>query len=580
MYRNQQNATETPVTATRRQLRPALIVAVVLGAFANVAALAMPLYSIQVYDRVLTSRNLTTLVMVTLITTFVLGVYAALDGLRAAILNRASIALDRTLSEQVFDAVFRSRIANPGTEAHRAFRDVATIREFVGTGGLVAFLDLPWVPVFVALSFAIHPVLGLVAITSAVLVAVAALASEGLTRTSSLAAAKHLAAGQRHYLGVLRGAETISVLGMRGTMRAVWMGHHEAMLCRQAVTTGLCNVLLCVTKFVRAGVQIAIMGVAAYLVIEGAIQAGVIFAASLMIGRALAPVEQSVASWRRFIAAREAVGKLTEIFAASPAEAEPMELPRPAGRLSMEGVYTTAPRTNTLLLKNISFGVEPGEALAIIGASGSGKSSLVRVLTGIWPMTAGCVRIDGATLSQWAPDQIGRHIGYVPQDITLFEGTIAQNIARHGSVDGAKVIAAARAAGVHEAILRLPRGYESPVGVTGETMSGGMRQRVALARALYGDPAMVILDEPNSNLDAAGDEALAEAVARLKAAGKTVVMVSHKRGLLAQADKLLVMAEGGVQAFGGRDEVVRSLGRPRVVAGTEKATQMAAQAAG
>ncbi len=396
--------------------------------------------------------------MVTLITVFILAVYAALDGLRAAILNRASVGIDRDLSQPSFDAVFRPRIADPGTEAHRAFRDIATIRDFVGGGGLAAFLDLPWVPVFVALSFALHPVLGIVAVVSAVLVVVAALASEALTRASSLAAAKHLTAAQRHSADVLRDAETVSVLGMRGTVRAIWLRHHEAMLGRHAVTTGLCNLLLCITKFVRAGVQIAIMGVAAYLVIEGAIQAGVMFAASLMIGRALAPVEQSVASWRRFLAAREASAKLKEILAASPAEAEPLELPRPAGRLGVEGIYATAPGTNNLLLKNVSFTVEPGEVLAIIGASGSGKSSLARVLTGIWPTNAGCVRVDGATLSQWAPDQLGRHIGYVPQDISLLEGTIAQNIARHGAVEADKVIAAARAAGAHEAILQIAAG--------------------------------------------------------------------------------------------------------------------------
>jgi ATP-binding cassette subfamily C protein len=571
MSRSQQTAKQSPITSARRQLRPAVVAAMTLAAFGNVAALAIPLYSIQVYDRVLTSRNLTTLLMVTLITVFVLVVYAALDGLRSAILNRVSVAIDRTLSEQAFDAVFRARIANPGTDAPRAFRDVATIRDFIAGGGLAAFLDLPWVPVFVALSFAIHPVLGMVAIASTILVAVAALASDALTRAPLLAAARHLADAQRHSMGVLRDAETISVLGMRGTMRAIWMRHHEATLSRQAVGTALCNLLLCVTKFVRSGVQIAIMGVAAYLVIDGAMQAGVIFAASLMIGRALAPVEQTVASWRRFVAMREALAKLTEIFAAAPADVEPLELPRPAGRLSVEGAYATAPGTNQLLLKNISFAVEPGETLAIVGGSGSGKSSLVRLLTGIWPMTAGAVRVDGAALSQWAPDLLGRHVGYVPQEITLFEGTIAQNIARHGEADGAQVIKAARAAGVHDAILRLPRGYETAVGVTGETLSGGMRQRVAFARALYGDPSIVILDEPNSNLDAAGDQALAEALAGLKTAGTTVVVVSHKRGLIAQADKVLVMAEGGVGAFGKRDDVLGRLGRPRVVAGTQAA---------
>jgi ABC-type protease/lipase transport system fused ATPase/permease subunit len=272
--------------------------------------------------------------------------------------------------------------------------------------------------------------------------------------------------------------------------------------------------------------------------------------------------------------------KLTEVFEANPAQPDPLELPRPTGRISMDGVYTTAPGTNSLLLKNISFTVERGEAVAVIGVSSSGKSSLVRVLTGIWPTTAGCVRIDGATLAQWAPDQLGRYIGYVPQDISLFEGTIAQNIARHGVIDAMKVIAAARSAGVHEAILRLPLGYETTVGMTGERLSGGMRQRVALARALYDEPAIVILDEPNSNLDAAGDQALADAVAGLKAAGTTVVIVSHKRGLLGQADKLLVLAEGAVQAFGPRDEVMRSLGLlPRLAASTQVPAAAARRAA-
>ena len=361
------------------------------------------------------------------------------------------------------------------------------------------------------------------------------------------------------------------MLGMRGAMRAIWIGHHEAMLGKQVLAVGLCNVLLYVTKFVRSGVQIAIMGVAAYLVIDGAIQAGVIFAASLIIGRALAPVEQTVASWRRFVAAREAIAKLAELFAAYPACPQVLELPRPAGRLSVEGIVATAPGTDQPLLRSVSFAMEAGETLVIVGASGSGKSSLVRVLTGIWPVAAGAVRIDGAALSQWVPDLLGRHIGYVAQEITLFEGSIAQNISRHGEVDGAEVIKAARAAGVHEAILRLPQGYETRVGVAGETLSGGMRQRVALARALYGDPAVVILDEPNSNLDPAGDQALDGAIAALKAAGKTVIVVSHKRGLLARADKVLVMANGAVQTFGARDEVMARLGRPRVVAGTEMA---------
>ena len=523
--------TPSPLLTARRALRPAITCALALSSFGNLAALAVPLYSIQIYDRVLTSRNLTTLAMVTGITVAILIAYAALDGLRGAILNRASVGFDRSLSASVFDTLFCARMIDPQLTDGRPLRDVDCVRNFIASGGLAALLDLPWVPVFIALSFAIHAALGVVALAGSLLIAATALAAEALTRKPTLAAAHHAANSQRHGGDVLRGAETVRALGMQAVMRDMWMRHHEASLAEQAASASLSNTLVGITKLIRLSVQIAIMGVAAWLVIDGAINAGVIFAASLMIGRALAPVEQTVGNWRRVVAAREAWQSLQRLFASTPAATSPLELPRPTGALAVEGIYVAAPGSRQPMVKNVSFALAAGETLVVAGASGSGKSSLVRALTGVWSALGGAVRLDGAALTQWNPDQLGRHIGYVPQEVTLFEGTVAQNIARHGTPDAAEVVRAAQAAGVHEAILRLPQGYETSVGVVGETLSGGMRQRVALARALYGDPCLVVLDEPNANLDSMGDQALAEALLRLKAARKTVIVVSHKVGI-------------------------------------------------
>jgi ATP-binding cassette, subfamily C, bacterial len=561
---SRQNPNRSLISTTKRELRGPLTAALTLGVFTNLAVLTLPLYSMQVFDRVLTSRNLTTLVMITLIAAFMLGIYAALDTLRGAILNRASVAVDRALTEPAFNAVFRARLASPATGATRAFRDIGAIREFI-SGGMAAFLELPFVPLFTILSFMIHPLLGTVALVGTGLIAATALATELATRKPVRAATKHSVEAQRHMSGVLRDAETISALGMRGTMRQMWLNHHEAALAEQAAVSNVTSLLVSVTKFVRLGVQVAIMGVAGSLVIAGAIQPGVLIAATLLIGRALAPVEQAVGSWRRLLAAREAVAKLSELFAVVAPDAQPLELPRPTGRLAVEGVMVAAPGTTRALVKRVSFAIEAGETLAIAGASGSGKSSLVRALAGVWPVLGGAIRLDGATLTQWNPDVLGRYVGYVPQEIALFEGTIAQNIARHDVPDATEVIKAAQLAGIHEAILRLPQGYETTVGLTGETLSGGLRQRVALARALYGDPAIVILDEPNSNLDAAGDDMLTEVLTRLKAMGKTVVVVSHKTALITRADRILLLADGAVQAFGTRDEILKRVGRPRAV---------------
>jgi ATP-binding cassette subfamily C protein len=544
-----------------RKLRGAAGAALALGAFANAAALTLPLYSMQVYDRVLMSRNITTLVMLTLIALFWLAVHAALDGLRTAILTRCAVGIDRVLSERWYDGAVRGSV---NASAGNCLRDTAAIREFVA-GGLAAFLDLPWAPLFLVLAFALHPLLGMVALAGTILTVAMAALNEICTRDALGAAARHGGEAERRLAGVLRDPGSLFALGMVRTTRDLWLRSHEAALVAQATAGERAGHLLALAKLVRMGVQVAIMSVAAYLVIERAIQPGVIFAASLLIGRALAPIEQAVGAWRKLRAAWQAVGKVTAALTEAAQESERIDLPAPAGRVTVHGLTVAAPGTSEPLLKDVSFAVEPGEVLLVVGPSGAGKTTLMRALLGIRPGDAGTVRLDGATLAQRDADRLGRHIGYVAQNVVLFEGTVAQNIARHGDTDSESVLAAAQAADVHEWILRLPLGYETEVGACGDRLSGGMRQRIALARALHGNPSLIVLDEPNSQIEPAGDQALVQVIRRLKEAGKTVIVVSHKTGLIPAADKIMVMGNGAVQAFGPRDEVLQRSMRPRVV---------------
>jgi PrtD family type I secretion system ABC transporter len=364
---------------------------------------------------------------------------------------------------------------------------------------------------------------------------------------------------------MMRDPGTIAALGMRGAMRTLWMRRNDSALISQAAASHRATELLAVAKFLRMSVQIAVMSVAAYLVVEKAIQPGMIFAASLLIGRVLAPVEQAVGSWRRFVAARHAFTSLKPLLSAAP-EGERIDLPAPTGRIGVERLQVAHPGAAEPVLKEVSFALDDGETLLIVGPSGTGKSTLLRALLGIQPPSSGAVRLDGAALVQHDPECLGRHLGYVAQNVVLFEGTVAQNIARFRVADPDGVIAAAQAADAHEAILRLPRGYETEVGPAGEWLSGGMRQRIALARALYGGPILMVLDEPAFEADPAGDQALLRVLKQLKAEGKTVVVASHKTLLIPAADKILVLGNGAVQAFGPRDEILQKALRPRVVA--------------
>lgn len=556
--------TETPLARARQTLKPALLEAFAISLFINVALFSAPLYSMQVYDRVLSSRNLGTLAMLTMIALVFLLLYGILEYARSGILIRSGVRLHEALAKPVFELSMRAQLAGRPAIAAQAIKDAETLQDTVAGNTLSTLFDVPWVPVFIAICFLFHPALGLVALAGAILILVCALLTEAATKVDLADAAKYAAEGHRFTGGALRNVEAIRGLGMGEAVFLRWLALQNAARGAQSGASERSALLTSVTKFVRMSVQIALIGVGAWLAIDRLISPGVMMAVMIIMGRALAPVEMTVANWKRIIAGRTAYRRLNELFTALPEPPAATRLPEPNGALSVEGLVLRQPNGNGTLLKDVTFAIPAGSLLAIIGPSGSGKSTLAKVLAGICRPTLGTVRLDGAALSQWDPAQLGPHIGYLPQDIEFFAGTIAENIARLAEPDDAYVIAAAQAAGVHEAILRQPQAYQTVLGDGDTVLSGGMRQRLALARALYGNPRILIMDEPNSNLDQEGELALAQALEAMKTAGRTVVLITHKPQVLAHVDRILVLAAGHVQAFGGRDEVLAKLSSSRV----------------
>jgi PrtD family type I secretion system ABC transporter len=545
--------------------RGAVIAAGAFSLFINLLLLASPLYMMQVYDRVLGSRNETTLVMLSIIAAVLFGIMGVLEMIRARILVRAGIRFDALLNNRVFAAVFTRSLRTPGGVPAQALRDLDAVREFVGGVGVLVFCDAPWAPLFIGLAFLLHPLLGWVSLTGAALILVLALINEKFTRKPLKEAAVCGMAANAYAETSLRNAEVIEAMGMLPGIASRWMVRHDRMLDLNARAGDRGGYLLAGSKLIRLLLQSGILGVGAYLAIHDELSAGAIMAASIIMGRALAPVEMAVGQWKNFVHARTAWARLRDLLAAVPPRPETMALPDPAGALSVEGVFAAPPLAKVPVLKGISFALEPGEVLGVIGPSAAGKSSLARVLVGVWQPYSGAVRIDGAEITRWDRRALGPHIGYLPQDVELFDGTVAENIARFQAVDSEAVVEAARKAGVHEMILRLPEGYDTRIGEGGRSLSGGQRQRLGLARALYHNPALLILDEPNSNLDTAGDQALIEAVNHARDQGSTVVIISHRLSILGSVDKVLVLNQGMVEAFGSRDEVLSRVARPTIV---------------
>lgn len=533
------------------RFRSTFIATIVFSFFTNLLMFVGPLYMLQIYDRVLSSRNEMTLIMMTAIAIALLLSYGLLEFTRSRLLVRAGMQFDEVLANPVFHRVVKQQTAMPGGNAQIALSDIDKVREFMTGQGILAFFDAPWVPLFLALCFAFHPWLGIVATIGALIIFALAITNEFATR-ASLQDASTAARGANHFISTtMQNAEVIRALGMEKQLTKRWLTQHDDMLVHQAKASDRAGSIMASSKFIRMSLQVAILGTGAYLAIQQLISPGIMIAASIVMGRALAPVEQAVGQWKQFVAARSSHQRLKELFNKVREEEERTELPDPKGNLKVEQLFATVPGTRDALLRGISFSVEAGEVLAIIGPSGSGKSSLVRHLVGAMIPAAGTVRLDGTEMKHWDPDQVGRFMGYLPQDVKLFGGSVAENISRfEEEPKDADIVEAATMSGAHEMVQTLANGYETNVGDGGMFLSGGQRQRVGLARAVYRSPSLVILDEPNSNLDSDGEKALMSCIQHLKAMGKTVVLVTHKTNLLALTDKILMLRNGTAEKFG------------------------------
>jgi ATP-binding cassette subfamily C protein len=548
-----------------RAIRLGVLTAMLFSFFINILVFVGPIYMLQIYDRVITSRNTTTLVVITLIAAYLLIVYALLEKVRSAILVRLGILFAAKARGPLFGAVLRGTIMEPGAAHTQALRDLEIIREFLTGTGLLSFCDAPWVPIFVLGCFILHPWYGCIAATGAAFIFGLAVANELLTRTKLKNASFNSVVASTYASAIFRNAEALHAMGMLRGLQNRWLTKQDEGLRLQAVASDRAGYLIAATKFVRAFLQISILGVGAYLSITQESTPGAMIAASIIMARALAPVEAAVGNWKAFIGTRAAYDRIRTLLALIPVATNKLRLPAPSGDISVENVIAGAPGSQNPILRGISFVLRPGEVLGVVGPSAAGKSTLARVLVGVWPASVGKVRIDGADLSHWNSEQLGRYIGYLPQDVELFSGSIAENICRFEELDDEKIITAAKMAGVHDMVQTMPAGYNTQIGEGGHALSGGQRQRIGLSRALYDKPAFIILDEPNSNLDAEGEAALVSAVQQLRQQGSTLVLITHKTSVLATVDKILVIAQGQVQGFGMREEMLARLLAPRVV---------------
>lgn len=532
----------------------------VFSMFINILMLVPVIYMLQVYDRVITSGSEDTLIMITLIMVFLLSSMGALEWVRSRILVRVAAKLDQLLSHRVFVASFKQSLYSGGRNSNaQCIQDLTGLRQFMTGNGLFAFFDAPWLPIYLAVMFAFHPLYGWVGVISAILLGVMAVINEKSTSKLLQEANKESSQANNAVSRTLSNAEVIESMGMLDRVSERWQKRQGKVVAWQAKASDKASVITSITKSFRIIVQSLILGLGAYLVIQQEITPGLVIAGSILLGRALAPIDQMIGAWKGFVVARTQYHRLDDVLRKIPADRETMSLPAPKGQIRAENVSVAPPGSKTPVLSGLSFLAQPGEVWGILGPSAAGKSTLARALLGIWPTVGGKMRLDNADIFAWNRQELGDYIGYLPQDIELFDGTISENIARFGEVDAEKVVAAAKAAGVHEMILTLGEGYDTVIGAGGVMLSGGQRQRVGLARALYGEPVFIVLDEPNSNLDDVGEKALAVAIAAAKARGATVFIITHRVSVLSQVDKLMMIAGGRLQMMGPRDEVLQKL---------------------
>ena len=531
----------------------------IFSAVINLLMLAPALYMLQVYDRVLASSNQMTLAMLTLI---IVGLYAfmgVLEWVRSQVVIRLGTQLDMRLNQRVYSAAFEANLKSGNLAAGQALSDLTSLRQFATGNSMFAFFDAPWFPVYLLVIFLFHPWLGALALAGAVLLALLAWLNQRLSSAPLAEAGRISIRANQQATANLRNAETIEAMGMLANLRQRWLGEHQAFLYQQNLASEKSAVISAWSKSVRLALQSLMLGLGALLAVAGEITPGMMIAGSILVGRVLSPLDQLIAVWRQWTSARLAYERLVQLLQNNPARADAMTLPAPTGSLQVERISACAPGTRNPVLNNVGFTLDAGDVLGVLGPSGSGKSSLARVLVAAQPLLAGKVRLDGADLHQWDKGELGPHIGYLPQDVQLFAGSIAENIARFAEVDADQVVAAARMAGVHELVLQLPQGYDTLLGEGGAGLSGGQRQRIGLARALYRLPALIVLDEPNANLDDAGEKALLAAIDEIKRHKRTLVLITHKPTILAGADKLLILRGGQMQAFGPAARVMQEL---------------------
>jgi ATP-binding cassette subfamily C protein PrsD len=558
--------------------RGAFIGLAVFSALINILYLTGSFYMLQVYDRVITSRSVPTLIALSVLAATLYAGQAALDFVRGRLLLRMGRSVDERLSPRVFALIARLPLTGQtGATSPQPLRDLDQVRGFLSGGGPLCFVDLPWMPAYLAICFLFHPLIGLVALGGALVLVLLTLCTEAFTRKPIKAAAQHGAARSSLAEASRRNAEVMAAMGMTGRLGALWEVVNQKHLDAHERANGVAGGLGGLSKAARMALQSAVLGLGAYLVINGQATAGVITAGAILSVRALAPIEQVLSHWKGFVSARQSWTRLRGLFSAFPEPPDLLPLRTPSSMLTVEGVTLVPPGDQRFVVRGVSFVLTSGSALGIIGPSGSGKSSLARALVGVWQPVRGSVRLDGAALDQWSPEALGRHIGYLPQDVELFEGTIGQNIARfEPHPDPEAIIRAAEQAGVHELIVHLPHGYETRIGEAGQALSGGQRQRIALARALYGDPFLVVLDEPNSNLDGQGEQALTQAIADVRARGGIAVVIAHRPSALMAVDQVLVMEAGEAKAFGPKEQIMRPRARPVAPALVQPATAGAA----
>ena len=561
-----QKQTRGEISSALLASRAAFASTAVFSCLVNILMLTGPLFMLQVYDRVLTSGSVPTLVALITIVIALYAYYGFLEYLRARILVRIGRRVEERLRDRVFDSMAEHALRRTQGIGGQPVNDLATIRQFLSGQGPFAFLDMPWVPAYLLVIFLMHWVLGVASVIAAIVIFVLALWSEKATRGPMAEANSAMVKSSIMTDESRRNSEALHSLGMRGAIRKKWAEMQQVALDHQTVANDVGGSLSAASRVLRLMVQSGILALGAYLALQHEISAGAMIAASIIMGRALAPVEQAVASWQQFLGFRKAIERLNNILASVPAVANRMKLPQPTGKLEVENLIVQLPGAEKPILQGISFTVEPGKGIGVIGPTGAGKSTLARALVGVTPIARGAVRLDGATHDQRDLDEAGKLIGYLPQDIQLFDGTAAQNIARFDvAADPVKIVEAAQLANVHDLIMRLPKGYDTPLGENGARLSAGQRQRVALARCLYGDPVLFVLDEPNSNLDAEGEAALDRAIRVSMERGASVVVIAHRPSALASIQQILVLSEGRTVALGPRDEILKKvLNRPAV----------------